>query len=212
MKHVFAFLSASFVFVACNDIVPIKPDQSPILDGGEGGSSSSSSSSSTTSSASSTGSGSSSGGLSGDGSGVRLKRYVHTSVDGLVSSVAGLYYDTALAIDCFPRETPIGLRCVPATGYVYGTLFADANCTTKIAFYTKQCSTPKYLWASDQPTCGNSVARMFPLTASASQVAYEGAPQNCNEVSAQVLLSYNLYDILPEVDYTQFAPMTLEHE
>ncbi len=214
MKRV--VLATILFFASCNADPSIVPDP---IDGSvdtssSSGSSSSSSASSSASSSSSSSASSSSGGPQGDGSGTRLKRYIYTSADGLSSEYAHRFFDSLLQADCTPTRTPNGVLCVTGINgaFVATTYYADAACSVPLAYAYKGCAPPLRMPLAIASTCVlESTSKVVELVPYAAPTMYSKSPA-CLEVPTITPAPYDLYETGPEVDYTQFAAMALEHE
>lgn len=205
-RIVFVFASVAAFAISCTVNHDIFPD--PSL-GDAGPDASLSSSSSSSSSASSSSSGMS---ILGDGSGTRLKRYVYTSGDGLSAGQLNPFYDALLAIDCSPQKTPNGTRCMPANAGTLVGWYSDNQCTKLTVAVTKTCIVPQYAYTYTVTTCNTLSPLSYYSVTSPLQIVYGKSGATCVDVSSTVLSAYDIYDIGPEVDYAQFAAMTLEHE
>ena len=209
MKRILPLVAVLFASCTADPRIGPDPIDASIEDASSSSSSASSSSSSSASSSSSSAS-SSSGNVAGDGSGTRLKRYVYTSGDGLVSERGNPFYDTVLGTDCTPTNTVAGVRCIPSPAGV--AWFVDAQCTTPAAYVLKSCPPPTYgckynaLMCADQGAATCYSVDPMPLTK-----IYSVANGTCQDVSSG-LNAYTVYAIGPEIDYSKFATMTLEHE
>lgn len=209
-RFAFAFVAASLTVLSCTSDPRIVPD--PFDASTNDISSSSSSSSSSASSSSSSGS-SSSGGPQGDGSGARLKRHVYASGDGLVAGHSDIFYDALLGVACVPRDTPKGFRCVAFEPSFAAGRFADALCSVPVVISPKTCAAAPYYTITVGVTCNRTIGvQAFGVTPSATQTLFYKSGNNCVSVPPDQLDVIDIYDIGPEVDYTQFAAMTLEHE
>lgn len=209
-RIVLIFASIASFAISCTVNPDIFPDPS-LVDAGPDASSSSSSSSSSSASSSSASSGS--GGPPGDVSGARLKRYVLESVDGL-SVTSGTLYDSQLGANCSALDTPIGKRCIVYEGF-FGYAYVDSGCTIHGALVTKGCQAPKRAARADSSPVGTcaptTVYRVFDVGQLQPQ-AFRLSGNTCSAMSPSEAALYDVYAVGPEVDYTQFAAMTLEHE
>jgi hypothetical protein len=212
-RLVFAFASFALA-MSCTTNPPIVPEPPSATTGtggfgGNGGAGGDASSSSTASNSS--GSASSSGSLPGDGSGTRLKRYAYTSADGAVIGQFKLY-DPVLQIDCQPLPVPGGTRCV-SYGHVITGMYHDASCSLDAIGLALGCVPNEY--ATKLETTGtcppSSVFRIFPIGAK-QPAGYYKSGNVCTPLTAAQSAETDVYSIGPEVDYTQFAAMTLGHE
>jgi hypothetical protein len=215
MKRI--FLAIALFAMSCTTdphIVPDPLDASlEYVDASSSSSSSASSASSSASSSSSSSASSSSGGPQGDVSGSRLKRYVLESADGL-SVTSGTLYDSQLDANCAALDTPMGKRCIVYDGF-FGYAFVDASCTMHAALVFKGCQAPKRVARADTSPPGTcapmTTYRVYDVGQMQPQ-AYRMSGNTCDPLSAAEAALYDVYSVGAEVDYTQFAAMTLEHE
>jgi hypothetical protein len=205
MKHlVFVFASVAVFAISCTANPPIVPEPPNATTGtsGLGGNG---------------GAGGSSGNdcaSSCDRSGTRLKRYVYTSADGLVSVQSGRFYDTLLGIECEGLLTPKGLRCVPVRGPTQGSAiyYTDSLCTLAALYVRKECAPPVYQVEWFSVSCGGVSIKAWPMIPVPSPGYTTFGGGGCVPMTQQQQDAFSLFTLGPEVDYTQFAAMTLEHE
>jgi hypothetical protein len=151
--------------------------------------------------------------MPGDGSGSRLKRKVYASPDGLYADAAvGSFRDTALGIDCTMQTVPGGAtRCMPYSGNGY-PVFQDAMCATRIIAMNDPCGTavlPYAAVSSASAQCGMAASTQWfhggtkLAMPSAYHVDFSG---NCVPFTPA---GYTFFALGPEVNYAEFAPMSL---
>jgi hypothetical protein len=206
-RIILAFSALLFSCAVEPNIVPDRFDASIVETSSLSSSASSSASSSSSSSASS-----SSGGPLGDGSGTRLKRYVYTSADGLKHAVTS-FYDSLLGTRCLVLESPIGTRCMPYD-VIFGYVFVDAACTLHGVSVAKGCAAPTRAARTDtsSSTCAPATTFHVHVVGEPQPQGYYLSGNTCKAWTAVEMGLYDVYAVGPEVDYTQFAAMALEHE
>ncbi len=215
MKYILASIAA--LAISCTANPPILPEPTSATagvggiggNGGAGGMDASSSSASSNSSDSA--SGSSGSPLPGDGSGTRLKRYVYKSDDGAAVDQTR-FYDTMLQIDCQPMPVPIGLRCASYNQIISGMHY-DASCLLPAIGVATGCAPGAYATKVETSVACPPTAlfRIFTIEAKQPNGFYKSG-NTCTPWTPEQAASSDIYAVGPEVDYSQFAAMTLEHE
>jgi hypothetical protein len=97
-----------------------------------------------------------------------------------------------------------------------GIVFLDSACTTKVASASIVCGEPTTPYAKTYNTAQDACSAVSPP----DSWHYFGAKLPISfayRINGGSCVSYNpagvaYYELGPEVDYTQFAAMTLEHE
>lgn len=78
-------------------------------------------------------------------SGSRLRVQTIEGADGSANVIAGQFYDSELEETCSPGRAADGVtRCLPSS-VALGGFFADAGCSTRVVYSTKDCTAPKVL-------------------------------------------------------------------
>jgi hypothetical protein len=157
--------------------------------------------------------------IPGDSSGSRLKRKVYTSPDGLSVGVSfGAFRDSALGLDCMLATVPGGAsRCMP-TGAVFRAFYEDAACTVRLVGVHDPCGSavPAYATVSESSAGCNPVpvdpAKWYHVGAK-----FQNAPAYYKDSAGACLLypaaaGYSYFALGPEVNYAEFAPMSLSVE
>lgn len=211
-RLVLIFASIAALAISCTANPPILPEP-PNASTGVGGFGGDGGIDISSSVASSSASGSSGTPLPGDGSGVRLKRYVYTSADGLIAAQQYRLFDVVLQSDCVPVRTMSGTRCITGMNNAFAVqYYSDATCTIPLVYGYKGCAAPTRMQMGLPSTCViDAVYKVVELTPYTAPTMYSASP-GCLEVPTTAPGIYDVYAIGPEVDYTQFAAMTLEHE
>lgn len=110
------------------------------------------------------------------------------------------FYDRQLSINCYPRNTTTGLRCLPADLSLY--VFADAACSMPAGF-VPNCQTPRYgLVETSVNICTLGTFRVYQLRKLTQANYYTKNGATC---IASALSGYDLYAADTEIDPTTFA-------
>lgn len=110
------------------------------------------------------------------------------------------FYDRQLSVNCYPRNTTTGLRCLPADLSLY--VFADATCSTPAGF-VPNCQTPRYgLVEIPVNICTLGTFRVYRLRKLTQANYYTKSGATC---IASALSGYDLYAADTEIDPTTFA-------
>jgi hypothetical protein len=155
--------------------------------------------------------------MPGDGSGTRLKRRVYTSPDGLRADVGGVLFDSALGIECYPTTVPSGeTRCMPSVGATGFPIYEDALCTVRAVTVNSPCgdASPAYttvgppVQGCNDPPAGPPVwHHVGPKMSGVPMYFLSGGA-----CMAFPLSGYLFFKLGPELDYSQYAPMSLSVE
>lgn len=133
-----------------------------------------------------------------------------TSSDGASYSLSGFsgWYDSMRGEPCSPSIAADGVeRCLPSMAGVYGSYFADSNCTIAGALVAASSCTPapKYV-AIPQPTgtCGSAPLGPHVFLSGAAVQAWSKSGTSCTMVT-----NYNVFPVNgAEISASSFAPMT----
>jgi hypothetical protein len=120
----------------------------------------------------------------------------------------GIYRDTQLDTECIVWETAAdgSRRCMPWTRYVYvGTYFGDASCARPLALATLGCRSPKFA-LSFFDSCGPRRTRAYRVGSPHTGSVWTGGNGTCSAATAPA--SYQLFDLLSEVQPSEMAPLT----
>jgi hypothetical protein len=148
-------------------------------------------------------------------SGTRLKAKRYVAADG-AKQFYGAWWDSMRSEDCYFGPAADGkIRCVPYDG-VAGIWFANAACTTPLAYTLAGCTTPKYAKLNGATGTCTAPASTGPKThavmARHTGAVYTGTSASCTLVQPASLTAYDLYSIGAEVPASSFVEATLQND